>query len=208
MNNLRLVSIFILGLITLVSQLVYYKLTTPLSQAEPFSAAEDGDADMSLRLKDYSDTYISKVRVDLTSPEQQVQLEWSGPHAAEQDTGPFHSSPGIGVGCDCNDFEDSRREDTNCTPKGEWKVAGFNDFLPTVPYCLHVTWFHIPRQIALHSHPEVPEHPASHGCVRLEHYPAQLIHNNAIAGKTRVIVDGTWTPPPIAASLESDSQIP
>jgi hypothetical protein len=42
----------------------------------------------------------------------------------------------------------------------------------------------------------VPDHPASMGCVRLNEHAAQLIHNNSLVGRTRVIVDGTWTPPP------------
>ena len=51
----------------------------------------------------------------------------------------------------------------------------------------------MPRAIAIHAHPNIPNYPASSGCVRLEEHAAKLIHNNSIAGVTQVIVDGTWT---------------
>ncbi|MDZ4658731.1 MAG: hypothetical protein SH868_14240 [Bythopirellula sp.] len=193
-----------IGLLALVSQGIYHCANVYYSQEQPFATAEDGWAALSLRLNDYPETYIASIQVDLTSPKQSVRLNWLGPNAAEQNSGPFHSSPGVGVGGDCNEYEESRRTDSCCTPKGEWEVAGFNDYLPSVPECKHVTWFHIPREVALHSHPDVPAYPASHGCVRLESFPAQLIHNNSIAGKTKVIVDGTWTSPPNTVATATD----
>jgi hypothetical protein len=75
-----------------------------------------------------------------------------------------------------------------CTPKGVWMVEGFGDFMPSAQGCKFVTWFHSSREIALHSHADVPDYPASRGCVRLSQHAAQLIHNNAVAGRTRVIV--------------------
>ncbi|WP_428307976.1 L,D-transpeptidase [Lacipirellula sp.] len=184
------------GVMALVAQLAYFKLTAPLNQDEPFLEADFGKADMSARVDDYPATFIEEVHVSLTGPSHEVHLKWAGPNAASQKLGPFRSSPGIGIGGDCNDFEESRKMNSCCTPKGEWKVVGFNDFLSSVRHCHHVTWFHLPREIALHSHPDVPPYAASHGCVRLEPYVAQLIHNNTIAGKTVVRIDGTWQRPP------------
>ena len=189
--------LLVIGVLVLFIQLLYLKISTPLSQDEPFEEAEQGDADLSLRVNGFPSTHIAVVHVSLTGPEHSVRIEWSGPNAANLERGPFRSSPGIGVGGDCNDYNESRRTDSNCTPKGEWKVAGFNDYLSNVPFCHYVTWFHLPREIALHGHPEVPPYAASHGCVRLEPRTAQLIHNNAIAGKTVVRIDGKWQPPPV-----------
>lgn len=196
----------IVGIVGLFSQAIYYSISAYYSQAKPFKLAEEGWADLSQRVTDYPQTYISAIQVDLTSPQHEVRLEWSGPQAEEQETGPFHSSPGVGTGGDCNEYEESRRLDSCCTPKGEWQVEGFNDYLPSISECKHATWFHIPRQIALHSHVEVPFFPASHGCVRLNSHPAQLIHNNSVAGKTRVIVDGNWTPPPSQEVLMTEAR--
>jgi L,D-transpeptidase catalytic domain len=156
--------------------------------------AEQGRADLSLRNADYPRTFIGSIRLDLRSPEHQVHLEWVGPRAAGQERGPFHSSPGRGRGTnDCNNAAESRRAGSHCTPKGVLAVQGFNDHMPSLPPCRFVTWFHLPRSIAIHSHTDVPDHPASSGCVRLGEHAAQLIHNNAIAGRTQVVVAGTWS---------------
>jgi hypothetical protein len=48
--------------------------------------------------------------------------------------------------------------------------------------------------VAFHYYPDVPNYPASHGCVRLEDMrAAQLIHNNSKIGATEVVVSGKWT---------------
>jgi hypothetical protein len=73
-------------------------------------------------------------------------------------------------------------------------VQGFSDDMRTCRHCKFVTWFNIPREVAFHYYPDVPNYPASHGCVRLEEmHAAQLIHNNSRIGATEVVVDGTWT---------------
>jgi hypothetical protein len=51
------------------------------------------------------------------------------------------------------------------------------------------------RAICFHAHPEVPAYPASQGCIRLEPYAAELIHDNSIAQVTEALVDGQWTNP-------------
>ena len=66
-----------------------------------------------------ANTYISKVSVDLW--QQAITLEWTGPDANHQPTGPFHCSPGKGLpGISCDHVMTSHRANTNCTPKGEW----------------------------------------------------------------------------------------
>jgi hypothetical protein len=164
-----------------------------LEAPEPVRYA-DGAADMSLRNADFPSTYISHIEIDLTSPRHDVRLSWSGRLAARQQRGPFHSSPGAGTGSnDCDDPAECNRKDSNCTPKGEFTVEAFSDFLTSYPHCKHVTWFLPSRGIAIHSHPQVPNYPASHGCVRLGSHAAQLIHNNSLMGKTKVTVGGTWS---------------
>jgi hypothetical protein len=153
-------------------------------------------ADYSLRNADFPKTFIESIEVDLTSPRHWVRLTWAGPRAEDQEIGPFRSSPGRGLGYNnCDDEDESKRDGSNCTPKGTRPVEGFSDFLRDSPDCRYVTWFHIPRAIAFHSHSNVPDYPASHGCVRMKEHAAHLIHNNSIKGKTKVIVVGTWTSP-------------
>jgi L,D-transpeptidase catalytic domain len=168
----------------------------PVAQEKPSAAVlyADGAADTPLRNADFPSTYISHIEVDLTSPYHYVRLTWTGPQAARQKIGPFHSSPGAGTGSnDCDDMDECNRENSNCTPKGEFTVEAFSDYMNSYPHCRFVTWFLTSRAIALHSHPSVPSYPASHGCVRLDEHAAQLIHNNSLVGKTKVTVDGTWT---------------
>jgi hypothetical protein len=149
----------------------------------------------SLRNTDYPNTYISRIDVDLTSPNHWVRLTWSGPDAASQETGPFHSSPGRGLGNNnCDDVNESNRQNSNCTPKGTMHVQGFSEDMRTCRHCKFVTWFNIRREVAFHYYPDVPNYPASHGCVRLEDmHAAQLIHNNSKIGATEVKVAGKWT---------------
>ncbi len=154
-----------------------------------------GGVDLSLRNADFPSTHISQIDVDLTSPNHWVRLVWTGQRAADQPVGPFHSSPGVGVtGIDCNDPVESNKDGSNCTPKGRFVVAALGEYLESFPECKFVTVIDFAREIALHSHWDVPDHPASHGCIRLGEYAAQLIHNNSIVGETETIVHGKWTP--------------
>jgi hypothetical protein len=164
-----------------------------LEPGEQLTLDQTATTDTSLRNTDFPRTYISSIRVDLTSPNHWVRLVWSGPNAASQETGPFHSSPGRGLGDnDCDDVDESNRDGSNCTPKGTMQVQGFSDSMPMYSHCRHVTWFQIARGIAFHYYPQVPNYPASHGCVRLDAHAAQLIHNNSKIGATEVVVDGKW----------------
>jgi hypothetical protein len=182
-----------LGLLSL--QLYLARRPAPPVPAEMVLHAEQGSADMSLSNADFPRTFIRSIHVDLTSPNHWVELTWSGPHTAEQETGPFHSSPGRGRGDNnCDDDDESNRGGSKCTPKGRHIVEAFGDRMPSIPSCRFVTWIHSSREIALHSHSHVPPYPASSGCIRLKEHAAQLIHNNAIAGETEVVIDGEWTP--------------
>jgi hypothetical protein len=176
---------------------VYYAPRSPVRTTSPLASAEEGAASLSKRLVDYPRTWLRLVRVDLESPGHWVTLEWEGPLAELQDCGPFHSSPGRGNGsCDCNLDSESKIPGSNCTPKGAYRVEGFNDCLPTYPGCTFATWFNVEREIAIHYGRERPLHPASLGCVRVSEDLAQTIHNNSIRGRTEVVVHGRWTAPP------------
>lgn len=149
------------------------------------------------RNSDFPRTFIEEISIRLEDPDHPVTLKWTGPNAAEQETGPFRSSPGAGVrGINCDNVATSRRSGSNCTPKGTFPVTGFAPQLPSHPEAKDVTWFVPARGIALHYYPSVPTFPASHGCVRLTpRRIAQLIRFNSRVGMTRVVVDGTWTKP-------------
>lgn len=162
---------------------------------------ESGDWDesvnTSLRNVDFPSTHIGRIHLDLTCPNQLVQLQWAGPKAAEQDTGPFRSSPGAGWGNnDCNDELESNCPDSRCTPKGTRKVEGLMDHMDDDVRLQFVTVIDRVRKLSFHSHPVVPPYPASKGCVRLEPYAAQLIHDNSVVGCTEIVIDGTWSKPP------------
>jgi hypothetical protein len=152
---------------------------------------------VSMRNSDFPSTYIKVISVRLEDPNHPVTLTWAGPQAGSQEMGPFRSSPGAGLrGLNCDNVATSRRSGSKCTPKGTFTVTGFAPHLNSHPEAKDVTWFVPARGIALHYYPSVPKYPASHGCVRLESRRiAQLIKNNARAGITKVVVDGTWTKP-------------
>lgn len=156
------------------------------------------------RNKDFPNTYIGRIHLDLTSPHHWVTLTWKGPRAAHQDRGPFRSSPGAGWGTnDCNDPVESNCPGSNCTPKGTRLVEGFADHLQDTPQYRYVTWIDKRRSIGFHSCRKVEPYPASAGCVRLEPYAARLIHDNALEGLTEIVIDGTWTKPMALATPEA-----
>jgi hypothetical protein len=158
------------------------------------------------RNEDFPNTFISRIHLDLTSPNHWVRLTWAGPRAAHQDIGPFRSSPGTGAGNDCNDVVESNCPGSQCTPKGVRKVEGFADYLKDTPEHRYVTWIDQVRQIGFHSCPSVEPYPTSAGCVRLEPYAARLIHDNSIKGKTEIVIDGTWTNPSEARAARSEER--
>lgn len=149
------------------------------------------------RNSDFPNTYIAAISVRLEDPDHPVTLQWTGPQAGAQETGPFRSSPGAGLrGLNCDNVTTSRRSGSTCTPKGTFTVTGIAPRLNSHPEATNVTWFVPARGIALHYYPSVPKFAASHGCVRIAlRRVAQLIQNNSRVGVTKVIVDGTWTKP-------------
>jgi hypothetical protein len=150
-----------------------------------------------LRNSDFPETYIKQISVKLDDPDHPVTLTWTGPQAAEQESGPFRSSPGAGLkGLNCDDTATSRRSGSKCTPKGTFTVSGFQDSLNSDSRATYVTWFVRERGIALHYFPSVPKSAASHGCVRLQlKSVAQMIQSNSRIDLTSVVIDGTWTKP-------------
>jgi hypothetical protein len=170
------------------------------------TALEPGEV-RSLRVRDYPRTAIARIHLDLTSPDHSVTLTWRGPAGSQQSIGPFRSSPGTGWGTnDCNDPVESNCPDSRCTPKGLRHVEGFMDHLADALACRYVTLIDARRRIGFHSHPgQLAPYPSSQGCVRLEPWAARLIHDNAVAGETEILVDGTWTPPPANAAQPHDA---
>jgi L,D-transpeptidase catalytic domain len=165
-----------------------------LTPDEQQTLKQTGTDDTTLRDADFPRTYISKIHVDLSSPNQWVTLTWAGPNARLHPTTQYHSSPGRGLGYNnCDDPAESCRVDSNCTPKGTMHVQSFSNSMQGSPEVRFVTWFDTKRGIALHYYPNVPNYPASHGCVRLDEYAARLIHNNSKIGETEVVIDGKWT---------------
>lgn len=142
-----------------------------------------------------SETYISKVNVDLWK--QEVTLEWTGSNAASQQKGPFHCTPGKGIsGVNCDNVATSQKANTDCTPKGEFPVLWHDAHFSKYPEAKWVTRFQdASRGIALHYYPQVPEFPSSHGCVRIESLEAaKLIHDNTKPQKSIVKVHGELRP--------------
>ncbi|MEM6392099.1 MAG: L,D-transpeptidase [Planctomycetota bacterium] len=184
---------------------------------EPGDPARAGNGfDLALRHPDFPNTFIQDVFIDLTDGRAHTRIVWAGPEAAEPidlvaeleptpiPTGPWRVSGGRGVpGTDCNDPETSNTNDTLCTPKGTFVVAGFADQLYSVPTCHYATWVvHWPRYIAIHSHTTMPRYPASGGCIRMNYGVAKLIHNNSVTGVTRVHIGGRWKPHDPMSSMD------
>lgn len=150
------------------------------------------------RNDDFPNTYIQQIDVQLDDPDHPLTLTWTGPNAADQETGPFRTSPGAGVeGINCDITATSRKSGTKCTPKGTFTVEGFQSSLNSDSRATYVTWFQQWRGIALHYFPSVPQYAASHGCVRIESKRvAQIVQSNSRVDRTKVIIRGTWTKPP------------
>ena len=151
---------------------------------------------VNLRNPDFPRTYISRIHLDLASPNHFVNLVWTGPNASRQQSGPFRSSPGAGWGDnDCNDVVESNCPESRCTPKGLHQVQALQHHMRSDPQLRYVTVIDQRRAICFHAHPSIPQFPASQGCIRLDRLTAQLIHDNSIPHVTNVLIDGLWTNP-------------
>ncbi|HEX4342175.1 MAG TPA: L,D-transpeptidase [Verrucomicrobiae bacterium] len=153
--------------------------------------------DLAMRNPDFPNTYIEAVYIDISDPATGLHVKWTGPNAAMCPTGPWRDTPGRGTpDLDCDSVEDSNLPNSLCTPKGTFPVAGFADHLHLTPICLYATWIlYAPRFIAIHSHTDLPDQPASAGCIRVPFEAAKLIHNNSLTGITVVNITGTWHRP-------------
>jgi hypothetical protein len=158
---------------------------------------------LAMRNPDFPRTHIKAIYIDLSTQAAGVRIKWTGPQAAVAPRGPWRLTPGRGMdGFDCDDPKDSNAFGSLCTPKGVFAVAGFADHLEETPICHYVTWVvHDPRFIGIHSHTDLPEIPASAGCIRVPHEAAKLIHNNSLAGVTLVSIDGKWQRPASPAPM-------
>lgn len=157
--------------------------------------ATTGDGyDLAMRHPDFPNTYISEVHVSLDNPEHLVYIVWAGPQAGSSPAGPWRSTPGAGQNdYNCDNVADSNTLNSNCTPKGIFRVKGFSDHLQIATGCRYATWvIHKPRLIAIHTSVQIPDYPASGGCIRMPAEAAKLIHNNSIAGVTLVSITGKW----------------
>src|SRR5262249_24246177 len=122
-----------------------------LTPNEQLTYKQTGTDDTSLRNPDFPRTYISKIHLDLTSPDHSVTLTWTGPQARLHPTTKYHSSPGRGLGNNnCDDPDESCRVNSNCTPKGTHHVEAFSNSMEGSPEVRFVTWFDTKRGIALH----------------------------------------------------------
>ena len=158
-------------------------------------ARAGGGFDLETRNPDFPRTYIETIHINLSSPTDGVSLKWTGPDASLGPVGPWRMTPGRGAeGMDCDDAAISNTFGSLCTPKGVFAVKGFADHLEEVPTCYYATWVvHEPRYVAIHSHTDLPETPASAGCIRVPFEAAKLIHNNSVVGVTVVSISGTWS---------------
>lgn len=144
---------------------------------------------------DTSGTYISAIVVDIKpNTYSTATLTWANsglsPDAKTLPTS-LTTSPGAGIcSTDCSDVGKSNKEGSHCTGIGSFTVQGYDCQLPGDDKAKFVTWFDRGRGIAFHYY-DVPDHPASHGCARLETKEggAEWIYDNTLPSITSVTVN-------------------
>lgn len=141
-------------------------------------------------------THISDIQVDIHANNfTNVTLTWQNLSLSPGTTPPtsLNASPGAGI-CrtDCSDNCNSQVNGSHCTSLSPptFQVQGYGCYLGSSPKATFVTWFNYTRGIAFHYF-DVPNHPESHGCVRMERDPrgAEWIFDNTLAGITNVTVN-------------------
>jgi hypothetical protein len=147
-------------------------------------------------------THISNITITINaSTTSTLTLTWANGGLSTQ-TLPtdFNFSPGAGnCTTDCSDQCNSNQSGSHCTPispppagygASDFIVQGYSCALRSTPSATFVTWFHYARGVAFH-YLDVPSHPASHGCVRMEHSArgAEWIYDNTLPGITTVTVN-------------------
>ena len=139
--------------------------------------------------------YIQSIEVIIHPKSKSVvTLKWAN---ADKITGlptTLHASPGAGLcSTDCSDVAKSKVDGSHCTPLGKHTILGYAKSLSGYPTATHVSWIDMNRAIAFHYF-NVPDYPASHGCIRMSHdeLGAEWIQNNTIKNVTEVIIN--WAP--------------
>jgi hypothetical protein len=145
-------------------------------------------------------TYIKSIDVSVNfGGSSLVTLNWANEDkstAADPDLAlptSFKTSPGAGqCNRNCGDKAESNLTDSNCTPLGSFTVQSFAAHLGSDTKASSVTFYQKDRGIAFHYY-DVPDHPQSHGCTRMEKESsgADWIKNNSIANVTTVNVKAT-----------------
>ena len=145
--------------------------------------------------------HISSIDVVINAnADSTVTLTWANLPAGVAPPTSFRGSPGAGKcrfknpdtkkmqDLDCSDPTQSTWKDSLCTPIGPHLVEGFACSIGGPARM--VTWFHKKREIAFHYYDDVPNHPASHGCVRLDPLQegAEWIYDNSVEKVTKVNV--------------------
>jgi len=147
---------------------------------------------------DFPKTYISNINVSIA--DQKVTLDWTGPSVAEAEKnvldatgdGIINCSTGAGVRgqTSCNDPAHSQKKGTCCTPIGTFTLGQQSCVTPKLKL-QNFSGFQR-AGIGLHYYGSVPNHPASHGCVRLHRGSSKIIFDSARTGKTTVTVSGKY----------------
>jgi outer membrane biosynthesis protein TonB len=163
---------------------------------------------------DFPKTHIERIVVDIAKP-QGLTLEWTKtPMGDRMNKGPFKISPGAGQCCvDCN-----VGRPRFCTPKVSRPVLGVGCTLEPHKWALNPTFFYR-WDFAIHAG-GLPDHPASHGCIRTTKAASALIHDNVLYGAAykadpkakvpdrRTVVDtsgsGTWSSPVCYDTLKQE----
>lgn len=134
---------------------------------------------------------ITNINLDVGA--NTLTIEWANTGNIPSDgKGPHKISPGAGKCCvNCDDDTVSQTSGSLCTPKGgSWKVSGKGCVLSGFPTARNPTYFQR-SGVAIHTG-NTTAPPMSHGCSRTKEEISQLIHDNAVTGKTEIASSGTW----------------
>jgi RHS repeat-associated protein len=133
--------------------------------------------------------YISRIDIDKTN--QQMTLQWVGEGAEDQPTGPYKISTGKRDNTPSGEYVISWKYRTGMkNAKGQ--VSQHPNSLPSHP---EAHWaVNITGAFFIHTYPNVPDYPASAGCVRCVAGAgyAELIWRNVKLGTTVANLHGQW----------------
>lgn len=145
-------------------------------------------------------SYINRIDIDLGNLSSGLAIGWDTEtpltHLLPRS---FRISPGAGL-CStwCDNRRASRAPDLACTPKGSFQVDGKSSVSPRCqlrhhPGAHNATYFatRIRNGVAIHKG-ELPDYPASHGCVRTTRQGSAIVYDNSRISSTAIVVSGTW----------------